>query len=242
MKRVYLLFGFLIICCVSYAGEQVYFKIAINDSTYSTFLNDNVGIEKPTASYLASKMRDQKFTLSEIDKAYYDVTNVTQMRFAGREVTQYDIRPKYGDRFRQVLLVGNSDGYIIHKDIYDVSGKLIFSFTSLEPEKKEEKPEMQGSASAGFSKSKAPCLKGFCVVGSRILKDGTRHIMLSDGLNKFSIFVKKISADVPPSRRIIYGNYVLRKKAGDTLFTLVGTVPFNEMEFMVENYASLEDK
>lgn len=241
MRTVYLLFGLLIFGSHAFAGEQVYFKIAINGNTYSTFLNDSVGIEKPTASYLASKMREMQFRPSDVDKAYYNISGVYQLRFAGRNVTQYDIRPKSGDRFRQVIMVDNSDGDVVHKDVYDVSGRLVFSFTSIDPIGHEEKPSVQ-EAPAMSPPRKTPCLKGFCVVGARMLRDGTKHIMLSDGLNKFSIFAKKLSLDVPPSKRIMYGNYVMRKKVGDNLFTVVGTVPFNEMEYMIDNYSSLEGK
>lgn len=241
MKKIYLLFGLMIFSAHAFAGEQVYFKIAINNNTYSTFLNDSVGIEKPTASYLASKMREMRFSPSDVDKAYYKISGAYQMRFAGRNVTQYDIRPKAPDRFRQVIMVDLTDGDVVHKDIYDIKGRLVFSFTSIEPPDADEKPDMQNSGSMA-APSKTPCLKGFCVVGARMLKDGTKHIMLSDGLNKFSIFTKKLSLDVPPSKRIMYGNYVLRKKVGDKLYTVVGTVPFNEMDYMIDNYASLEGK
>lgn len=240
MMPIVLLFSLFLFSVNGFADEQIYFKIAVNDSSYSSFISDRISIEKSPMTYMATRMREQFFSVTDIDKAYYDITIVQSMAYGGKNVTQYDVKPKYNDRFRQVLIVDLSDGSVIHKDVYDTTGKLVFSFTSLESSK-NAKPAQKDAVSV-LSEAKSMCVKGFCLVGERMMKDGTKHIMLSDGLNKFSVFKKKISSDVSPSKKLVYGNYVMRKKQGDYLYTIVGTVPFSEMEYMVENFASLEVK
>ncbi|TCK62615.1 hypothetical protein [Seleniivibrio woodruffii] len=235
MIKIFLFLGILILSSESYAAEQVYFKVAVDNSTYTAFMGGQTGIDNSTLNYLASKMRNQKFKISDVDKAYYDVPHPVSMRFAGRDILQYDLKPRGADRFRQMLMVDSSDN-VVHKDVYDPSGKLVYSFTILESEDSSAKP-----VNADEAEKTDRCFLGFCVTGVRMLKDGTKHIMLSDGINKFSIFRKRIAGEVSVSKRIVYGNYVMRKKSGDDLFTVVGTIPYSAMLTMIENYTKLEE-
>ncbi|MGE4319801.1 MAG: MucB/RseB C-terminal domain-containing protein [Deferribacterales bacterium] len=238
MRPLFLLFGFLFVNLQGFTAEQIYFKIAVSDNLYSTFISNRATLGKSPLDILASRMREEHFNIADVETDYYDVKS-TAMTYDGRSVIQYDMKPKNSDRFRQVLIVDSDDGSVVHKDVYDNSGKLVFSFTSLEKDDHEDKPAVKETKQITDLNS---CIKGFCVAGTRVMKDGTKHIMLSDGLNKFSVFEKKVSADIPLSRKIVYGNYVMRKKVGDALYTVVGTIPFSEMEFIIENYAGLEEK
>jgi len=236
MIKLFLFFGILILSFESHAAEQVYFRVAVDNSTYTAFMGGKAGLDNTTLNYLASKMRNQQFKITDIDRAYYDIAQPVSMRFAGRDVLQYDLKPKNSDRFRHMLMV-DSTNEVVHKDVYDPSGKLVYSFTILEPEDSSAKPV---TAEGEHDKTNR-CYLGFCVVGKRMLKDGTSHIMLSDGINKFSIFRKRVSGEVSASKKIVYGNYVMRKKQGDELFTVVGTIPYSAMQTMIENYSKLEE-
>ena len=237
MMPLLLFFCALLFNTDAISADQIYFKIAVNEKSYSSFISNRVNIEKTPLNYMAARMRSAFFSPAEIAKDYYDVSVVSPMVYEGKDVVQYDIRPKYNDRFRQILIVDAKSGAVIHKDIYDTKGKLVFTFTSLEY-KSPEKPETKDAP----AELKPVCIRGFCLAGDRMMKDGTRHMMLSDGVNKFSVFRKKADGEVADSKRLVYGNYVLRKKSGDYVFTLVGTIPFNEMDNIIENYASLEVK
>ncbi len=238
MRPLFLLFGFLFANIQGFTAEQIYFKIAVNDNLYSTFISNRVTLGKSPLDILATRMRDEHFNIADVETDYYDVKSAA-LTYDGRSVMQYDMKPKNGDRFRQVLIVDSDDGSVVHKDVYDNSGKLVFSFTSLEKPDHDEKPAVKETKQITDLNR---CIKGFCVVGTRVMKDGTKHVMLSDGLNTFSVFEKKVSADISQSRKIVYGNYVMRKKVGNALYTVVGTVPFSEMELIIDNYASLEEK
>jgi sigma-E factor negative regulatory protein RseB len=236
MIKYFLFLGILILSFESQAAEQVYFKVAVDNSTYTAFMGGKAGLDNTTLNYLASKMRNQLFKITDVDKAYYDIAQPVSMRFAGRDVLQYDLKPRNADRFRQMLMV-DSTNEVVHKDVYDPSGKLVYSFTILESEDSSAKPV----TAEGEPDRSGQCFLGFCVIGKRMLKDGTSHIMLSDGMNKFSIFKKRVTGEVSVSKKIVYGNYVMRKKQGDDLYTVVGTIPYSAMQTMIENYSKLEE-
>jgi len=239
MKRI-----FLLICLLtatfnsSYASEQVYFKIAVNENDYSTFLTDRISTKKKTLQYLATKMRQPYFNPELINRRYYDVEVSSGIKYFDVNVVQYNVIPLNDDRFRHLLMVDQRDGVVIRKEVYDTDGKLVFAFTSLDRMVEDKLPEAVRASKEPLTEA----FKGYFLTHDKVLKDGTRHMSFSDGLNKFSVFRKKSDIELNTMKRILYGNYVYRKSVGNELFTVVGTLPFNEMERLVENIANLEDK
>jgi len=223
---------------VAYAYEQVYFKIAVNENDYSTFLTDRISTKKTTLQYLATKMRQPFFNPERLNPKYYNIKVSRGIKYFDKDVVQYDVIPTYNDRFRHVLMVNEKDGVVIRKEIYDTDGKLVFAFTSLERTAHEDSPSLQkvslGDVSASYN--------GYYLVSDRKLKDGTKHVVFTDGLNRFSIFRKKSNIELTTEKRILYGNYIYREKVGKELFTVVGSLPFQEMERIVKNIVKLEEK
>jgi sigma-E factor negative regulatory protein RseB len=227
MKKLILLASFLAAGFSAYAAEQVYFKIAVNEHEYSTFLTDRVSNRRSTLQYLATRMREPFFNPEKLNTEYYE-----------KKVVQYDIIPKDEDRFRHLIMVNEIEGNVIRKEVYDIKGKLVFAFTDLDNHHIEDKPD------AFRIKKEAPegDFKGFHKIRDKKMKDGTKHMVFSDGLNGFSVFKKKASVELSDKKRILYGNYVLRKKIGKNIYTVVGSIPFNEMDKIIEFYAKLEEK
>ncbi len=127
---------------VAYAYEQVYFKIAVNENDYSTFLTDRISTKKTTLEYLATKMRQPFFNPERLNRNYYDIKVSQGIKYFDRDVIQYDVVPIFDDRFRHVLMVNVRDGVVIRKEVYDTDGKLVFAFTSLERTTAAKIPEL----------------------------------------------------------------------------------------------------
>lgn len=249
MKKLTLLLCLLIVAYSGYAAEQVYFKIAVNENDYSTFLTERRRTRKKTLQYLATKMRQYVFHPGSLNRDYYTVTENRGIKYFDRDVVQYDITPVKHDRFRHVLLVDQKKDVVIRKEVYDTNGKLVFSFTSLDRESTEHvddadsHPDPDSDAvHIAAASVHHDAFNGYFVTADRELKDGTKHISFSDGLNRFSIFRKKINTEPTEQKRILYGNYIYRKKVGKELFTVVGTIPFEEMDDLINNIVKLEEK
>jgi len=238
MKKITLLFCLLAVAFTGYAFEQVYFKIAVNEKDYSTFLTDRISTKKTTMHYLASKMRQPFFYPERLNREFYDVREMHGIKYFDKDVVQYNVIPVKKDRFRHVLMVDIQEGVVIRKEIYDTDGKLVFAFTSLDRTVREAVPEARKASVKPISEA----FKGYYLVSERELKDGTKHLSFTDGLNRFSVFRKKYDAELIDQKRILYGNYIYRKTVDKELFTVVGTLPFREMELLVENIVKLEEK
>jgi sigma-E factor negative regulatory protein RseB len=154
-------------------------------------------------------------------------------------VTQYDFVPVLPDRFRHVVLVDEKWDHILRREVYDTHNKLIYAY-SYEDRVDEPAPFVEKPSFTKYQHREE--FPGFKRIFKRELEDGTVHSLYSDGLNRFSVFVKKTELNLEDSSRIIYGNYVYRKKIGETLYTVVGTIPFPQMEKVVSRLTSKEDK
>jgi sigma-E factor negative regulatory protein RseB len=239
MKKLILLFCLVGFVGSAYSAEQVYFKIAVNENEYSTFLTDRISTQKETLQLLAAKMRQELFHPDHLNHDYYHVHISSGIKYFDRSVVQYDIVPIYGDRFRHLVMVDEKNGYVVRKEVYDDNNKLVFSFTSLDETGEEMPPQVSGAAA---SEPMHEFYNGFYLIADRELKDGTKHIILSDGINKFSVFRKKVSSFEPVKQeRVLYGNYIFRKIVGKELYTAVGTLPFKDMEHFIDKIATPEE-
>jgi len=238
MKKIVLLIYVLAVASAAFAAEQVYFKIAVNENEYATFLTDRISTKKSILQYLALNMRQPFFKPESIDKDYYEIQVNRGIKFFDKDVVQYNVIPLKHDRFRHVMLVDEKDDIVIRKEVYDNDGKLVFSFTNLERSVMDQPPQA-GHASV---KEIQPAFKGYFLVMDKKLEDGTKHQIFSDGLNRFSVFRKKTDIELPTVERILYGNYIYRESVGRNLYTIVGSLPFSEMKLLVENISLLEEK
>jgi len=238
MKKLILLASFLAVGFSAYADQQVYFKIAVNEKDYSTFLTDRISTKRTTLHYLATRMREPFFKPNDLSRDFYEIKVTSGMKYFDRKVVQYDIIPKYKDRFRHLIMVSEIEGAVIRKEVYDADNKLVFAFTDLDSKRSFERPKPEKIRYKKDDNS----FKGFEKISDRSMKDGTKHLVFTDGLNRFSVFKKRANVETHEKRRILYGNYVLRKKVDRHVYTVVGTIPFSEMEKVVAVYAGSKEK
>lgn len=233
-----LLILFLLVPFLSYGETKVFFKIAVDERAYSSFLLTETGMGDSSLHSLASRLKEMHFEPDKIQKDYYNIRVEYGMQYNGRDVAQYDIRPLLPDRFRHILLVDEKWEHIIRREVFDTNGKLIYSY-SYEDKRDELKPTVsKPSPSANSGREEFP---GFRLTSRKVLPDGTIHTLYTDGLNKFSVFINETDQNVSDSARILYGNYVYRKKIGGKLYTVVGTIPFPQMEKVVARLSFKED-
>lgn len=235
-----IIFLILLIPFVSYGGDmKVFFKIAVDERAYSTFLLENLGAGHSALHDLASRLKEKHLELDKVQKDYYNIKIDYGMKYNGHDVAQYDITPLLPDRFRHVLLVDEKWDQILRREVYDPDGKLIYAY-SFEDRDGELKPVIERPQPAlSTGRDEFP---GFRAVFRKELDDGTSQTLYSDGLNKFSVFISKTETQIKDSARILYGNYVYRKKVGDILYTVVGTIPFPQMEKVVARLAFKEEQ
>lgn len=235
-----IIFLILLIPFVSYGGDvKVFFKIAVDERAYSSFLLENLGAGHSALHDLASRLKEKHLEMDKIQKDFYNIKIDYGMKYYGHDVAQYDIVPILPDRFRHVLLVDEKWDQILRREVYDPDGKLIYAY-SFEDRDGDLKPVVeQPRPAVTTGRDEFP---GFKAVFKKELKDGTIQTLYSDGLNKFSVFVSKAEGEMKDSARILYGNYVFRKKVGETLYTVVGTIPFPQMEKVVARLAFKEEK
>jgi sigma-E factor negative regulatory protein RseB len=234
-----LIFLILFVPLICYGESKVFFKIAVDERAYSSFLLENLGDGQSVLHSLASRLKEKHLELDKIEKDYYNIKIEYGMKYNGLDVVQYDIAPLLPDRFRHVLLVDAKSDHILRREVYDTEGKLIYAY-SFEDKNDELKPVINRPELNLFQERNQ--FPGFKPVFKKELHDGTMQTLYSDGLNKFSVFVKTTEHDIGESSRILYGNYVYRKKIGDSLYTVVGTIPFPQMEKVVSRLAFKEDK
>jgi negative regulator of sigma E activity len=233
-----LLILFLLIPFICYGETKVFFKIAVDERAYSSFLLTETGMSDSSLHSLASRLKEMHFEPDKIKKEYYNIKVEYGMTYNGREVSHYDIRPILPDRFRHVLLVDEEWEHIIRREVFDIHGKLLYSY-SFEDKQDELKPNVNQHLFS--SKTGREDFPGFSIVFKKTLPEGTVHTLYSDGLNKFSVFISETEQEFEDSARILYGNYVYRQKIGGKLYTVVGSIPFPQMEKVVSRLSVKED-
>lgn len=228
----------LLIPFVAYGDIKIFFKIAVDERSYSSFLVEEMYEGHSTLHTLALRLKENHIQVDKIQKDFYNVKAEFGIKYNGRSATQYDFSPLLPDRFRHVVLVDEEWEQLLRREVYDNNGKLLYAY-SFEDSRDSLKPMLETPKPSFFTgRDEFP---GFKAVFKKVLDDGTIHVMYADGLNRFSVFISQTNADIKDSARILYGNYVYRKKIGNTLYTVVGTIPFAQMEKVVARFSFMED-
>jgi sigma-E factor negative regulatory protein RseB len=224
---------------VSVYAETFFIKIAIDSNTYIT-LNiksiDDITSDN-RVKFIAKVIRESYIDFNAISKDYYNIKIKEGFKQDNKPITQYELSPIHKDRFPQIInTYGN---LIVRREVYDTNNKLIYAYgytekiPEMQPTKKEKKD---------ISLEKDTIIyKGFHGKLIKKLEDNTIHYIFNDGLNKFSLFIKKSNNELQSTKTIIYGNYLMSKKIDDIQYTIIGTIPFEEMENFL-TYITTKDK
>lgn len=234
MRPVLALLLLLVSARAACAGTEIFFKIAINDDSYQSFVVSDYAMRHSKLHLLATRMRQRFFDPASLSREFYQVTIREGFTLLGRDVRQYDLSPVLKDRFRHVLWVTTDTNLIVRREVYDLSDKLIFTYGYVHdlPAYADNTPVSSPESRGG------DVYKGFAQIEEKETEAGTDHQLFSDGLNKFSVFLRPRTAEADIlEKKIVYGNYVLRGAKGSTEYTVVGTIPFAEMEVWVNRLA-----
>ncbi len=230
---------FFLISAILVYAETFFVKIAVNPNSYIT-LNfnslDDVNTDN-RIKFIAKMIREPFIDINSISKDYYNIKVKEGFKQDNKQITQYELIPINKDRFPQII---NTFGtLIVRREVYDTNSKLIYAYgysdriPEIQPTKKETKE---------VSLEKEPLsYKGFQGKLIKKLEDGTIHYIFNDGLNKFSLFVRKNENDVQTTKTILYGNYLFSKKIDNIQYTIIGTIPHEEMEKFL-TYITNKDK
>lgn len=189
--------------------------------------------------------------------AWYDMKIAGKSRVAGRQATIVALSPKDQHRYGLELHLDNETGLVLKSLLLSEKGQLLerFQFTDLDTVSAlseqmlktsadckpvsvvKAKPEPSISAVAWHSDWLPP---GFDVSSSGVRKDPATqspvtHLMYSDGLARFSVFIESVKGGASSDIRTQLGPTVavsrrLTTPQGDMMVTVVGEVPMGTAE------------
>lgn len=239
MKKLVLsLFLLLSLYQTSFADVGIFIKIAVDNSHYSSLVIQKPENLKGKFKFFTHKINENTFNFTKIRRDFYQVNIKYGMTYMKVPIKIYELNPAFNDRFIHILWV--VDDFIIRREIYNLNKKLMSAHGYVDglpdiiiERKKKQLSHGEKYLSANFDLAPFE-YRGFKVMYAKKSMDGIKHILFSDGLNKFSVFVQKIPVDyvegVSEVKRIIMGNNIMRGKINNELFTVVGTIPFTEMQ------------
>ncbi|MGC8768351.1 hypothetical protein [Calditerrivibrio sp.] len=239
MKNLLTIFFLLSLFAFAHA-ETFFVKIALNENSYIT-LNfnslDDINIDT-RVKFIARMIREPFIDISAISKDYYNIKVKEGFKQDNKIITQYELIPIKKDRFSQII--NTSGNLIVRREVYDTNHKLMYSYgytekiPDIQPTKKDLKETNLEKDTLVY--------KGFQGKLIKKLEDGTIHYIFNDGLNKFSLFIRKNLNDVQTTKSLIYGNYLLSKKIDNIQYTVIGTIPFEEMEKFLSYIVATDKK
>jgi len=226
-------FFFIVFIANSHAG--IFFKIANDNSSYSSFIirsQENVEIQ---THFIAKKIKDNFFNISSVDTNFYQIAINRGAVFLNNKIIVYELNPTFDDRFKHVIWV-TENNVIVRKEVYDLKGKLMFSYGYVDeiPDIKKRRLENKNKSYDNKICSEVTEFRGFKVIGCRYIDDNTKHVVFSDGLNKFSVFIDEDSGKTIDKKKVVLGNYVYRKRIGNKVYTVVGLIPFDTMDMVIK--------
>ncbi|MGA1861596.1 hypothetical protein OWM07_01735 [Deferribacter thermophilus] len=228
-KILYIVFLFLLLSySYSFSFEEiegVYIKIALDENRYLQLDLEKKNPHNRYLSHTVSSLIKSTFSIKSISTEYYS-EKVSTVKNNHIEIKIYHFDPIFNDRFKHILWI-YEDGRLYKQEVYDLSDKLLYSYEFKTNNVKKIPPKSEINGGFYF-------YKGFKLVYSGKNNEDENQLLFSDGLNNFSVFWKKHLCDFTPLRRIIFGNYMLRKCIDDFLVTVVGTIPYFEMEKVVK--------
>ncbi len=230
---------------ISRAEDVIFFRMAHNDGTVS-FFNFNTPFVPPMVQEIALMTLRKPFYPNLIESEYYQLSITHGVLWEGEKVVQYDYTPLLPDRFRHVLWVTEDLSSVVKLEIYDNNNKLLYCAICLS----QHIPANAPPPIKKPSEQRAHYF-GFVNQHTETQPDGGMRMLFTDGLNRFSVFrtpipgkpqrtgTEKVSESDNKSgsqaeRLIVYGNYVYNENRDGFKYTVVGTIPFDKMEEMID--------
>jgi len=235
----YFVLAFLLLIYSS-ANAGFFFKIAVDNSSYSSFILKSLKNTEIQTHFIIQKIRENYFDISSVDKNYYQVSIERGVSLFNKKLLLYELNPTFSDRFKHVIWVTN-DNIVVRKEVYNLNNKLMLSYGYVdELPKVEPGPPPALHKSSGCDRSLN--FRGFELYGCKRIDKNTKHLIFSDGLNKFSVFVDKNVEVKKVSKKVIMGNYVYRKSLAGHTYTVVGSVPFKIMKDVITYINNKEEE
>lgn len=170
-----------------------------------------------------------------MDTNFYQIAINRGAVFLNNKIIVYELNPTFNDRFKHVIWV-TENNVIVRKEVYDLKGKLMFSYGYVDeiPDIKKRRLENKKKSYDNDICSEVTEFRGFKVIGCRYIDDNTKHVVYSDGLNKFSVFIDENNGKTIDKKKVVLGNYVYRKSIGNKVYTAVGLIPFDTMDMVIK--------
>lgn len=213
----------------SFADSMIVYKYADGDK-YSFFVGSASGnISISAIDLIAKKKGNVTFSLKNISEEYYNVTTIPNIIYFGDKITQYTITPKTNDRFTQIVWV-DKENNLIKSEVFDDKNKLMSAFNNINTDSNKGK---KGEYIDDLRNIK-PFFKGFSHISSKIMPGNINHLIFSDGVNKFSLFINNHVENTGSVTKIVYGNYLLSRIISGVEYTVVGSIPYSTMSSFIE--------
>jgi len=227
----YLLLLFLFLPQFLFA-DRIFFKIAVDDSHYSTFEFSEIENINKNLHFIFSRYQDLFFDINNAKKEFYNIRKKPDIKFNGKSVNVYELFSVLKDRFSQTLWL--SENFVVRKEVYDLKGKLMYAYGHAADVPDKHNFEFSDETNVSRSDYSELTYKGFDVKYIKRLKNGAVHILYDDGVNTFSVFITVPAVMKEQVKRIILGNYVYSVNYDNATYTVVGTIPYNEMDNVIK--------
>ncbi|MDY6820806.1 MAG: hypothetical protein SVN78_04195 [Deferribacterota bacterium] len=204
-----------------------------NQNYYQDIIDYKLDLLGNKIQFLASKLVRDSIDLDKISSDFYQINIYYNVELFDKEVSKYVFYPLLNDRFRHIIWTYKER--IVKEEVYDLFGKLLYTYSFINLENIDKLNVYSLKKKIYCKKLILPHYNGFKVIYAKCDKN-QRHIVYSDGLNKFSFFRQHYMLDIPEEERIVFGNYVYSVKKNNHLYLVVGTIPFREMHKIVNKY------
>jgi sigma-E factor negative regulatory protein RseB len=243
MKKIVLILAlFLVIVTPAFSEVGVFVKIAIDSKHYSSLIVTKPENLKGKFRFIARKIKENTFDFTKVNKDFYQINIKQNINYLEKPIKIYQIKPAFNDRFIHVIWV--VDDVIVRREVYNLNKKLFLAYGYIDtlPEIVYQKKTIIKQSNEKYLKENFDIFpheyKGFKILRSKKSHPGLKHFLFTDGLNSFSVFIQ-VSRNIDQqvlnkaTTRIIMGNNILREKSNNKIYTIVGTIPFEEMKKII---------
>ncbi|KAA0259226.1 hypothetical protein FHQ18_01885 [Deferribacter autotrophicus] len=206
--------------------EGVSIKIALDEHHYITLDFEKETYKEKYLKNTVVNLVNDFFDAGAISSEYYS-EKMSFKKIGDSQYRIYEYYSVFNDRFNHVIWT-YKDNRIFKHEVYDLSKKLLYSYTFNLLRSNEFVKRSKRVCSGCYF------YKGFKLIYKGKNVEGENQLLFTDGLNSFSVFWKKGEREVQTVRRIVLGNYMLREYLNGYIFTVVGTIPYFEMENIIK--------
>jgi len=240
--RNILLFILAVLCLsnTSYSYDSIYINIAINDKNYKQIiLKDNHNVNN--LKFRSLRLAEDTFNINTFKSEFYQINIKKNIKIFNKKISYFEISPVMNDRFKHILWLYKNN-IIVRHEIYDLKNSLLYSSGYLNNFPEHKKKIINITKKSKNTNNELDRYKGFFLIYESTLDNYIKHMLYSDGLNRFSLFVKKVYDENTDYQKIMFGNYVLSKKYRDKLYIIIGTIPYEQMQGFLKQYISKKEE